>query len=69
MSSSKKPETPKRPAHRPVTIDARRVNVSLDEATIERAREIGNGNLSEGIRLAVSQSSPAATSDAKQTQS
>jgi hypothetical protein len=43
----------KRPAHRPVTIDARRVNVTLDEATIERAREIGGGNVSEGIRRAV----------------
>lgn len=47
----------------------KRVYVTLDQETIERAREIGGGNLSEGIRLAVSQSSPAATSDAKQTQS
>lgn len=50
-----KPSKPKRPAHRPVSVDARRVNVSLDEATIERARELGGGNLSAGIRLAVAQ--------------
>jgi hypothetical protein len=52
---------PKRPAHRPITIDAKRVNVSLDQATIDKAREIGGGNLSEGIRRAVSaaQANPA----------
>jgi len=33
---------------------AKRINVSLDQATIDRAREIGDGNLSEGIRRAVS---------------
>lgn len=53
--TAKQPDKPKRPAHRPVTIDARRVNVTLDKATIERAREIGGGNVSEGIRRAVAQ--------------
>lgn len=38
---------------RPVEIDARRVNVTLDEATIEQAKEIGGGNLSAGLREAV----------------
>lgn len=38
---------------RPVTIDARRVNVTLDEATIERAKALGAGNLSAGLREAV----------------
>lgn len=38
---------------RPVTIDARRVNVTLDKRTIEEARKLGDGNISEGIRLAV----------------
>lgn len=41
-------------AGRPAGIEsARRVNVMLDAATIERARAIGAGNLSAGIRLAV----------------
>ena len=31
----------------------RRVQVMLDEATIERARVLGDGNLSQGIRQAV----------------
>ena len=43
----------KRPAHRPVTIDARRVNVTLDDETIERAKALGGGNLSAGLREAV----------------
>lgn len=30
-----------------------RVNVMLDEATLALAREIGSGNLSAGLRLAV----------------
>lgn len=41
-------------AGRPAEIaDARRVNVTLDPATIERAKEIGAGNVSQGIRTAV----------------
>lgn len=31
---------------------ARRVNVSIDDATAERLRAYGDGNLSEGIRRA-----------------
>lgn len=31
----------------------RRVNVMLDEATIEKAGDIGSGNLSAGLRAAV----------------
>ena len=31
----------------------RRVQVTLDDATIERARVLGDGNLSQGIRQAV----------------
>lgn len=38
---------------RPVEIDARRVNVTLDEDTIEQAKALGGGNLSLGLRLAV----------------
>ena len=42
-----------RPAHRPVSIDAKRVNVTLDAETIDRAKALGGGNLSAGIREAV----------------
>lgn len=38
---------------RPVEIDARRVNVTLDDETIERAKALGGGNLSAGLREAV----------------
>jgi hypothetical protein len=31
----------------------RRVNVMLDQPTIEKASEIGSGNLSAGLRIAV----------------
>jgi hypothetical protein len=31
----------------------RRVQVMLDEATVDRAKELGSGNVSQGIRLAV----------------
>ena len=31
----------------------RRVQVMLDDATVERARVLGDGNLSQGIRWAV----------------
>ncbi len=40
-------------AGRPTEIDARRVNVTLDEVTIEQAKKIGGGNLSAGLREAV----------------
>ena len=48
--------TPK-PAHRGrpclTSEPMQRVNVSLDAETLQRAREIGEGNLSAGLRLAV----------------
>ena len=31
----------------------KRINVSLDPVTVEKARRIGNGNLSLGMRMAV----------------
>lgn len=40
-------------AGRPVEIDARRVNVTLDDETIKRAKALGGGNLSAGLREAV----------------
>lgn len=39
-------------AGRPPT-GAQRVNVTLDETTLARAKEIGEGNVSEGLRRAV----------------
>ena len=41
-------------------VAVRRVQVMLDDATIERARVLGDGNLSQGIRQAVA-SLPAPT--------
>jgi hypothetical protein len=39
---------------RPVKLDnGKRYNVILDENTVKKARKIGSGNLSEGLRLAV----------------
>jgi hypothetical protein len=33
--------------------EGKRINVYLDPATLEAARKIGNGNVSEGIREAI----------------
>ena len=33
--------------------EVRRVQVMLDEATIERAKALGDGNVSQGIRQAI----------------
>lgn len=41
--------------------------VKLDEATLDRAREIGGGNLSEGIRRAVEKANPHQVHDAQKT--
>ena len=40
-------------------VAVRRVQVMLDDATIERARVLGDGNLSQGIRQAVASLPPA----------
>lgn len=47
------PETTKRRPGRPTTIDAKRVCVTLDARSVERARAIGEGNVSKGIREAL----------------
>lgn len=36
-----------------MTTPANRVTVTLDDATLKKARQIGNGNVSAGIRAAV----------------
>ena len=33
--------------------EVRRIQVTMDDATIERAKALGDGNLSQGIRKAV----------------
>lgn len=40
---------------RPTEIDrpTRRVYLTLDDETIEKAKRIGNGNVSAGVRMAV----------------
>ena len=48
-----KPIPPRRPG-RPVTIGARKGQVSLDRASWDRARVLGDGNVSLGIRRALS---------------
>ncbi|WP_339873901.1 hypothetical protein [uncultured Brevundimonas sp.] len=35
-----------------------RINVRLDRATVDRLREIGDGNVSEGIRRAAKTATP-----------
>jgi hypothetical protein len=41
-------------AGRPTEMEGgKRVNVYLDEASLQRAAELGNGNVSEGIRIAL----------------
>jgi hypothetical protein len=46
----------KRPAHRPRTLEGgKRVNVYLDAKSLERAAKWGDGNVSAGIRRALSQ--------------
>lgn len=44
---------PRSGSGRPALESGRRVNVTLDEATIELAQQLGNGNLSAGLREAV----------------
>jgi len=43
--------------------EGRRVNVWLDQASIERAEEIGDGNVSAGIRAALAASLPTDAAD------
>lgn len=46
----------KREPHRPKSLtEGRRVQVYLDAKTIEEARKLGDGNLSNGIRRALEQ--------------
>lgn len=51
-----KPNEPKRKPGRPA-VEGRRVLVKLSEAEIARARQLGNGKITLGIRAALAQSS------------
>ena len=42
-----------RPRGRPATLGGRQRCVTLDDETVEHARIIGEGNISEGIRRAI----------------
>jgi hypothetical protein len=47
------------PVGRPPKMDGgKRVNVYLDKTSLQRALEIGNGNVSEGIRTALAKVAP-----------
>ncbi len=41
---------------RPAKLRTQRINVTLDSDTIATAKQLGNGNLSRGLRIAVKQS-------------
>ena len=45
----------KRPVGRPTLIGGRRVNVYLDEESLGAALWLGDGNISAGIRVALTQ--------------
>ena len=47
---------PRKTAGRPAKMEGgRRVNLYLDFASVEKATQLGNGNISEGIRFALEQ--------------
>lgn len=54
MKDTKKP-TEKRPIGRPADVGGKRVQVYLDEKSLDLAAKLGNGNVSEGIRKALKQ--------------
>ncbi len=41
---------------RPEKLETSRINVTLDPDTVAAAKQLGNGNLSKGLRIAVKQS-------------
>ena len=43
----------KAPGRKAEVSNTYRINVSLDPVTVEKARRIGNGNMSLGMRMAV----------------
>lgn len=55
MSESKQNHD-KRPVGAPTTINGKRVNVYLNDESIRIASDLGNGNISEGIRKALKNS-------------
>ena len=49
------PHPVKRPVGRPTIIGGRRVNVYLDDESLDAALSLGDGNISAGIRVALTQ--------------
>lgn len=49
------PRPVKRPVGRPTIIGGRRVNVYLDDESLDAALSLGDGNISAGIRVALTQ--------------
>lgn len=49
------PHPTKRPVGRPSIIGGRRVNVYLDDESLDVALALGDGNISAGIRVALTQ--------------
>lgn len=43
----------RKPGRPPSSLQLRKVAVTLDPATIEKGRRLGNNSLSEGIRIAI----------------
>lgn len=50
-----KPPPDKRPVGRPAEVGGQRVQVYLDAGSLAIAAKMGNGNVSEGIRTALSE--------------
>ncbi len=43
----------KKPGPKPTMVGRRSINVGMTDDTIEKARKLGRGNLSAGVRVAV----------------
>ncbi len=53
MPDIKPVQTERRPIGRPSDVNGKRVQVYLDVESLKTAAQIGNGNVSEGIRRAL----------------
>lgn len=53
MPDTKLNQPEKRPVGRPSEINGKRVQVYLDDESLKAAAQLGNGNISEGIRKAL----------------
>jgi post-segregation antitoxin (ccd killing protein) len=59
MTKAKTPSEPRRDPGRPPEMKGgKRVNVYLDADSLDRAAQLGGGNVSEGVRLALARAVP-----------